>query len=331
MQRSLYPNSDIVYISTYWVISENGVLDDYISISALYFEKTSIKIVSWEVSQIDETEKVASNLAKELITDDLKHVLVFSDWLWVNGVSLVNEMRRVLPKDIYVTWWLAWDDPSIVKKTYVWLNSFSLKENNIVMIWFYGDAINIWSCSVSWWTKFGIKRTITKSKWNVVYEFDGEPALDLYKDYLWDKSWVFFPIPLGIFDKDERELAIRTLLKVNEEDKSIVFSADVPERSSAYFMKAWYDDLIKWAEYSVKEAYKFNSHPELAILVSCVSRKLVLRQRVEEEVEKVFSILWDSCKIIWFYSYGEIWNTIHSWTDYFLHNQTMTTILISEE
>lgn len=330
MQRSLYPNSDIVYISTYWVISENGVLDDYISISALYFEKTSIKIVSWEVSQIDETEKVASNLAKELIVDDLKHVLVFSDGLWVNGVALVNEIKKVFSKTVSVIWWMAWDDTKI-QNTYTWVNKIIPEKNNIVMIWFYGDVINIWSCSVSWWTKFGIKRTITKSKWNTVYEFDGEPALDLYKDYLWDKSWITFPIPIGVFDKDEWELAIRTLLKVNEEDKSIVFSADVPEWSSAYFMRAWYDDLIEGAKKSVVEAYKINTQPDLAVLVSCASRRLVLMQRVEEEVEIISSYLWNKCKLAWFYAYGEIWNTVHSWTDYFLHNQTMTTILISEE
>ncbi len=329
--RWFYPKSDIVFVSTYWEIMGNNIFDETVSVSALTFDKASIRAISWEVNQIEDSFKVASELAKNLLKDDLKHILVFSDGLSVNGTELIEGMKSVLPKNIWVTWWLAWDNPDSVKNTYTWLNSFSVEKSNIVMIWFYGNSIKIWSCSLSWWTKFGMKRIITKSKWNILYEFDWTPALDLYKEYLWEKSWVFFPIPISIFDKDEDKSVVRTLLKTNEEDKSIVFSADVPQGYSAYFMKSNYDDLIQGAWESAKEAYKVNSHPELALLVSCVSRKIVLRQRVEEELEAVSTVVWKICKIAGFYSYGEIGNNINIDSDYFLHNQTMTTTLISED
>lgn len=328
--KSFYPQSDIVYISTYWEILGNSIFDKSISITAMTFDKTPIKLVSWEVNNIENSIEVASKLAKELLSNDLKHILVFSDGLWVNGSELIKWMKEILPRNIWVTWWLAWDNPDVIN-TYAWLNSFSVEKNNIVMIWLYGDSIKIWSCSVSWWTKFGIKRTITKSKWNIVYEVDWEPALELYKDYLWDKSWLFYPIPISIFDKNEDEAVVRTLLRINKEDKSVVFSSDVPEWYSAYFMKASYDDIIKWAGSSTRESYKLNPHPQIALLVNCISRRMVLRQRIEEEIEEVISVVWKDCKIAWFYSYGEIWKNISIDSDYFLHNQTMTTILISED
>ncbi len=86
-------------------------------------------------------------------------------------------MKEVLPNNVWVTWWLAWDDLLNFKTTYVWLNSFEVGKNNIVMIGLYWDSIKIWTHSLSWWTKFCMKRTITKAKWNIVYEIDWEPAL----------------------------------------------------------------------------------------------------------------------------------------------------------
>ncbi len=46
--------------------------------------------------------------------------------------------------------------------------------------------------------------------------------------------------------------------------------------------------------------------PELAVLISCVGRKLVLRQRTEEEVEAVRDALGGGPALAGFNSYGEI-------------------------
>lgn len=58
-------------------------------------------------------------------------------------------------------------------------------------------------------------------------------------------------------------------------------------------------------------------------MISCVGRKLVMNQMVEEEVEGVRSILGDSAMLCGFYSYGEI-SPFSNGTDCELHNQTMT-------
>jgi hypothetical protein len=46
--------------------------------------------------------------------------------------------------------------------------------------------------------------------------------------------------------------------------------------------------------------------PEVAIVVSCVGRKLVMNQRVEEEVEQVRECIGERIPMAGFYSYGEI-------------------------
>ena len=70
--------------------------------------------------------------------------------------------------------------------------------------------------------------------------------------------------------------------------------------------------------------------PELAILISCVGRKLILKQRIEEEVEGVRDILGEGATYTGFYSYGEI-SPFSKGGTCELHNQTMTITSLSEE
>ncbi len=67
----------------------------------------------------------------------------------------------------------------------------------------------------------------------------------------------------------------------------------------------------------------------LAVLISCVGRKLILGQRIDEEVEAVRDVLGDATSITGFYSYGEISPLLESATCE-LHNQTMTITTLSE-
>ncbi len=71
------------------------------------------------------------------------------------------------------------------------------------------------------------------------------------------------------------------------------------------------------------------AEPDLAILISCVGRKLVLQQRIEEEVESARDVLGSNAYLAGFYSYGEIAPFLSS-TRCELHNQTMTITTFSE-
>ena len=64
-------------------------------------------------------------------------------------------------------------------------------------------------------------------------------------------------------------------------------------------------------------------------IISCIGRKLVLDQRVEEEIEEVVAVIGNDATICGFYSYGEI-APFHGENNCQLHNQTMTITLISE-
>ena len=65
------------------------------------------------------------------------------------------------------------------------------------------------------------------------------------------------------------------------------------------------------------------------MLVSCVGRKLVMGDRVDEEVEAVAEVLGRGTRRTGFYSYGEISPSAPG-VGCRLHNQTMTITRIGE-
>ena len=137
---------------------------------------------------------------------------------------------------------------------------------------------------------------------------------------------------LSLLLKDTKTSLVRTILSVNETDGSMTFAGDIPQGEYVRLMKANYDQLIEGAN-DAAEMSKIslkNSEPDLAILISCVGRKLVLKQRVEEELEAVREVIGKDAAITGFYSYGEI-SPIKPFEQHCeLHNQTMTITIFKE-
>jgi hypothetical protein len=96
-------------------------------------------------------------------------------------------------------------------------------------------------------------------------------------------------------------------------------------------MKANFDRLIDGATGAARTSGEAlgPGNAELALLISCVGRKLVLKQRIEEEVEAVREVLGEGATLAGFYSYGEI-SPFTPGARCELHNQTMTITALSE-
>jgi hypothetical protein len=118
---------------------------------------------------------------------------------------------------------------------------------------------------------------------------------------------------------------------VDEAAQSLTFAGDVPEGAQVQLMKANLDRLIDGAVGAAKTSHEAvgSVPPELAILISCVGRKMVLGQRIEEEVEGVREVLGPTPTMTGFYSYGEISPFTPNATCE-LHNQTMTITTLRE-
>lgn len=333
--RSFYPSARLVSCSTAGEILGTRVYDNSLCVTAIHFEKTSLNFASTSIESVEESEAKGCELSAKLPHEDLTHVMVFSDGLVVNGTALVEGLVSGLPEGVSVTGGLVGDGANF-KQTLVGLDQAPLQKQ-IVVIGFYGNALQIGFGSLGGWDTFGPDRTVTRSKGNELYELDGTPALDLYKEYLGELaselpgSGLLFPMRLQLATKSGEAEVVRTLLAVNESANSMTFAGDIPEGVTATFMKANFERLIDGAYGAAKMSLEsMKTSPDLAILISCVGRKLVLKSRVEEETEAVQSVVGDATTLCGFYSYGEICPVGPGEKQCRLHNQTMTITTFKE-
>lgn len=333
--RDIFKDGHIVFGSTSGDITSQSVDDESITITAIEFEKSTFSIkTSNVINNNDEIDsvKVGKELIEQLPKENLKYVFIVSDGSFINGSQLSIGMNSASENNLLITGALC-GDAARFEKT---LSSYNEqpKEGEIVAIGFYGDTLEVSFATNGGWTPFGPERLITKSESNILYEIDGKPALDLYKKYLGEKSkdlpGAALLYPLNVKSKDENKSIVRTILNINEEDNSMILAGDIIEGSIVQLMMTNVDSIVNAAETGAEQALNLRTNkPELAILVSCIGRKLVLDQRVEEEVEEVMEVIGKEALICGFYSYGEI-APFEGEMNCQLHNQTMAITLISE-
>ncbi len=329
--RSWYPQSRIISASTAGEIVGTEVSDDTLVLTAIKFEKTALQFAEASITKAEESEEMGQKLGSDLPKDGLVHAMIFSDGLFVNGTALIKGLLSELPKDVSVTGGLV-GDGSRFKETLVGLDKIP-EQKKLVCVGFYGSNIKIGYGSLGGWDSFGVSRTITKAKGNVLYELDNKPALALYKEYLGElakdlpSSGLLFPLSLKVKTDIGGEVeVVRTILGVDEETQSMTFAGDMPEGVVARFMKANFDRLVDGASGAASMSIESlgEGKAELAILISCIGRKLVLKEHIEDEVEAVQEKIGSQAAIVGFYSYGEISPTTPTERQCQLHNQTMT-------
>ena len=200
---------------------------------------------------------------------------------------------------------------------------------------FYSERRRGRSGSLGGWDTFGPRRLITKSNGNVLESLDGKSALEIHKNYLGEyaaglpATGLLFP--LAIQRPDDPEVLVRSVLAVDEKKGTMTFAGDMPEGCLAQLMMANFDRMVDGAEGAAGHAITGfgSSDAEWALLISCVGRKWILKQRVEEEVEAVREVLGPRPVMVGFYSYGEI-APFRPDARCDLHNQTMTVTTFTE-
>jgi len=326
--RMFFPASRMMGASTAGNIIHSEVHDDVIHVTVMRLDHSHLSVVTAPLESPEKSYTCGISLARKLRRDQLKSVFVLSEGLNVNGSQLTKGIAAVLQNQVPVSGGLAGDGNSF-SRTWILVDG-KPQQNHVSAVGFYGDQIHVGCASESGWDKLGIERRITRSRDNVLYELDGQPALRLYKEFLGEKakelpsSGLLFPLDIKE-SIDSPESRIRTILAVNEADQSITFAGDVPESYFGSLMMANYDRIIGGAE-TAAEKINFSDYQDenvLSLAVSCVGRRIILKQRTEEELESALDVLPQKTYQTGFYSYGEISPQQNSGLCD-LHNQTMT-------
>jgi len=331
--KKAYPKANHLGCSTSGEICGTQVSDESLVVTAVRFDHTKTIGTKLKIKNNGESFQVGEQLAESLPKQELRHVFVISDGLNINASDLVAGLMKHLPPHVAVTGGLS-GDGALFKETLVL--SDGLPEQGVVAaLGLYGNRLKVGYGAMGGWDPFGPERLVTRSKGNILYEFDGVSALGLYKNYLGDHAkglpGTALHFPLSLRKKEGSTSVVRTILGVDEREQSMIFAGDVPQGGYARLMRTNYEGLIEGSIGAAKASYESlgSSSPELAVLISCVGRKLVLKQRTGEEVEGVREIMGNQTVLTGFYSYGGYSPfTPNSKCEF--HNQSMTITTFSE-
>ncbi|MFO0669338.1 MAG: FIST N-terminal domain-containing protein [Polyangiaceae bacterium] len=332
--RQKYPRAVVIGCSTAGEIGEDSVRDHSLVVSVTQFEATRLELATIEVNDPAESFAAGLLVARRLEQTDLRAVFLLSEGIHVNGSELVRGINSRLPSHVVTTGGLAGDGTDF-GRTWIYDGS-RVRERVVVAVGLYGDALSVTHGSRGGWQTKGREHTVTLSKGNVVFELDGRPALSVYEEYLGatkdelPASGLLFPLSMRIGTDDTKRL-VRTLLAVDREKQSLTFAGDVPMHARVSVMESDENRLIAGAREASRTATVIpppSDADSLAVAISCVGRRLLLKERARDEVAAVKSNLPARSHVVGFYSYGEICPFAVGHSD--LHNQTMTLTVFSE-
>ena len=331
-----FPNAQRVGCTTAGEISPAGVVNHSTIVTAMRFDAVAFTVATAELASMEKSFEAGASLAKNLLSPELKAVLVLGQGVGINGSAMIDGMASELGDAMPVTGGLAGDDGAFVK-TYT-LSNAGVSTSSVVAVGFSGEKLLFSHGSFGGWKPFGPSRKVTKCVGNILYELDGAPALEVYKKYLGEYakdlpgSGLLFPFEM-LSDARESLGQIRTILGINEADGSLILAGVINPDGYLRLMHAHTNDLVDGAEVAAKasvDGMAECSGQALGLLVSCVGRKLVMGGRVDEEVEAVQEILGENTVLCGFYSNGEICPG-YQLEACSLHNQTMTITYLAEQ
>ncbi len=289
--RNHFKGAAMLGCSTSGEILGDMAIDNSLTATVVDFEHTLVRCASTTIVEAKTSYDIGKELAQLLDDPALRHVLVLSDGLNVNGSDLARGLAGGVLEGVSITGGLSGDGTNFAE-TWV-VTADAAGPQRVAAVGLYGDDLRIGYASMGGWQPFGPLRTITRAEGNILYELDGRSALDLYKSYLGShaeqlpSSALLFPIL--VTETKGGQGVVRTILSVDEQNKSMTFAGDIPQVGTAQLMKTNVDDLVDGAGTAAKASLTGlgDRRPDLAILVSCVGRKLVMKQRTEEEIEVI--------------------------------------------
>ena len=331
--RDAFSKSCWIGCSTAGHFSDNIIEDDTFLLVVVKFEATGLESVTTRFTSTADSRDAGVRVASALPREGLRGVMVFADWKDLNGSALVDGMESVLGREVALFGGLAGDGERF-GETLV-LSGTAPASHTVSAVGFYGDRFHLTVNTHGGWDWIGPQRRVTHSEGNTLYTLDGKPALAVYKRYLGGRAAELpaagLLFPLGVHSDGNEDCEIlRVLYSVDEERGAITFCGDIPQGSYVRLMHANRERLIDAAVRSTDRAlWSLTTNDDaLAIIASCVGRRMILGADVVEEVSAARNLLPRNCAMAGLFSYGEIAPTPSG--NAMFHNQTFTVGILQE-
>lgn len=339
--RAAYPRSSVLGGSSAGVVDGEVLVDEEVLVAVVAFERTRVVLEHAPVSASSSLE-VGTALGRRLRGhgEDLAAVLVVADGRDVVGNALARGLSTGSGGAVPVVGGLSAGLPAPGEPLAPsWVLAGGAVHAGahggvVAVAGLYGDGVRVGVGTGGGWADLGPQRLVTRSEGAVLHELDGQPALALYRRYLGEQARGLpvagLRFPLAVRRAGEQEApVVRSVRGVDEAAEAILLTGDVPQGCTAQLLHQDSEALAEAAERAAREAVAAAAAPPaLALVVSCLGRRLALGSRTEDELESVVAALPAGVPTVGFYTYGELAPTASRSCD--LHNQTLTVAVLSE-
>lgn len=291
--------------------------DGEIAILLLEISKT-LYTIHFEDFDPESLEKSASNLANVALKKFKNPSLVISSTSidrngdLIKGEDLSNHLKNNLGNDKLFYGGLAGDDWQL-NGTFVFTNTQETDYGMIALI-LDGDKINLKGMAVTGWKPLGLKRTVTKSKGNLLYEIDGKSAVQLYLKYLgkedkitennfniFEELSIEYPF---IVERDTNETVLKSPMKIDSKEQALVMDLPMPEGSQFWFTNPPEFDIVEEVIDKANQLkHDSNEDADALLIFSCAGRPPILGPMTTDENEGLANV-WKT-PMAGFYTYGE--------------------------
>lgn len=284
----------------------------------------------------------ATNMAKAALQKFSKPAFILCSTLlsasgkMIDGETLVRSIEKITGPQVNLFGGMAGDDITFTG-TYVFTNDRST-DHGIVSLVLNEEKISLQGMAISGWKPMGVFRTVTKSKGNLIYTIDNEPALEMYLRFLgedrssaddqvqfFDSIGIHYPFQI---ERENREPKMCNPVGYDKEKEALMCESDVPQGSRFRFSTPPDFDIIETVVNKANEL-KNEAHAEAdALLIfSCAGRLSTLGPMAQEENEGLAAV-WNA-PMAGFYTYGEFGRAVNGKHEF--HSTTNSWVALKEK
>lgn len=249
--------------------------------------------------------------------------------LHCDGVQVAEAAQSVL--NVPVIGGLAGDDFSF-KKGFVFAGG-KFYDDAVAVLGMSGD-FSFGMSSASGWKPLGNTGHVDEAVGNTIHAIDGRTPVGFLEQQfgILPAELSMAVIPLAAYEEPGSEnYYLRTPVHIDMESGKITYSGNIPAGTEVRVCTAREDDVAGSIRKALDMIGKPGFEPLCAVAISCSSRKLLLKGRIELETSQVFDCMGKTIPLIGFPSFGEIGpfrNPDKSYTPAYFHNVTYVIVLI---
>lgn len=320
------------------VITRAVVSETNFGVAVMVFSSDELRFEHALVDGLEQgADRAGSRLAAEIapfLAPDNLAGLLFADGLAFNFDPFRRAFEQALPRPLPLFGGLAADN-WVAQQTFQYHDD-RIVTGGIACVVISGQGELAWGVDHGC-VPVGTRRSVTRSRANVIQEIDGTPALETFQDYFeadWRSQWnkTSLNLCLGLRAPEQirgeyGQHIIRYMMAKDDQAGEVEIQSDIPVGTELWLMRRD-KELIRGGLQGIAERIRSaqgDRPPRFILQFECVGRgKVVFRD--QEKLEMIRSLQDDlGADIPWlgFYGYGEIGpigqaNTLHNFTSVIL-------------